>query len=273
MSFLVEFLYQPFLNILVLFYWVLGHTRIGYDMGVAVILLTIFIRILLLPLTLMSQQSEKERRSIEAKILEIKSVFADDPVRRRKEERRVMRSKPQVLFAETLMFLVQVIIFFILYRIFSTGLEGEDLHLLYSWMPQVPQPFNLLFLGKFDLAHPDFVLNLTQSILIFLMEAIGLLTSPFPTTRSEVVKVQFTLPIVSFIVFAFLPAGKKLFVITTLSFSIIVMLVRYGYHLYAKYFPEPEEEEKKPEQYIIVPESVMDQLKNPAEKPEEHSHS
>jgi hypothetical protein len=37
---------------------------------------------------------------------------------------------------------------------------------------------------------------------------------------------QFTLPVFSFLIFMFLPAGKKLFVITALVFSIVYSLIR-----------------------------------------------
>ena len=47
----VTYLYQPFLNLLVLFYWLLGQTPIGFDMGFAVIMLTLLVRFILLPLS------------------------------------------------------------------------------------------------------------------------------------------------------------------------------------------------------------------------------
>lgn len=269
MNLFTEFIYQPFLNILVIFYWAVGKSSIGYDMGVAVILLTIFIRIILLPVTLMGHRSEKERREIEEKVKEITAKYSSDPVLQQKEIKKVLRYRPRILIAEGGMFAIQMGIFFLLLRLFSKGLSGEDLHLLYSWIPDVPQPFNLTFWGgRFELTHPDFVLNLIQSLVIFLFEAFALVTSPYPTNRKEIIRVQFILPVVSFIAFAFLPAGKKLFVITTLLFSLLVSVVRQALYLYHKYFPEPVAEEEKPEQYVMVPESVMIQLKKAGEKPE-----
>lgn len=271
MNLFTQFIYQPFLNVLVLFYWAIGQTTVGYDMGVAVILLTVFIRILLLPMTLMGHRTEKERREIEEKIKELTEKYSSDPVRQQKEIKQILRVRPRILIAEGIMFSIQLAIFFLLLRLFSKGLGGEDLHLLYSWVPEVPQPYNLTFWGgRFDLTHPDFILNLAQSIVIFLFEAFALVTSPYPTTRQEIIRVQFILPVVSFIAFAFLPAGKKLFVITTLLFSLAVSVTRHALYLYHKYFPEPEAEEK-PEQYVMVPESVMVQLKEAGKKSESES--
>ena len=55
----MNIIYQPFLNVLVFFYWLDGIITRGHpDMGVAVILLTIIIRILLLPMSLAEDKSE-----------------------------------------------------------------------------------------------------------------------------------------------------------------------------------------------------------------------
>ncbi len=261
MDLFVQFVYQPFFNILVLFYWALGRTSTGYDMGVAVILLTILIRIILLPLTILGHRSEKERREIEVKVKQVQQQFAGDPLLLQQETKVVLRSKPRIILAEGFMFLVQLVIALILYRIFTTGLEGEDLHLLYSWIPTVPQPYNLMFLGRFDLSRSNVWLNLLQSLVIFVLEAAALMTSPYPTSRQEIFRVQLTLPIVSFMVFAFLPAGKKVFIITTLLFSLLVVIIRQTVYLYHKLFPEPEPEAEKPLQYVVVPESMMAQIK------------
>ena len=126
-----------------------------------------------------------------------------------------------------------------LWRIFAKGLPGADLHLLYDFMPDVPQPYNLNFLGLYDLTHPNLKLNLLQSVVIFAVEALTLLSSPFPVTRGEVIRLQFVLPLTSFLIFSQLPAGKKLFVITTLLFSFCFKLLRLIRHFLASLFTPP----------------------------------
>lgn len=246
MFILTTYLYQPFLNLLVFFYWLVGHTPFGYDMGFAVILLTLSIRILLLPITLASQRSEAERRKIHDRIQEIESHEMATPVEKKEKIREVLRANPRILLSEAFMFLIQLAIALILWRIFATGLSGQDLHLLYPFMPTLPQPYVLTFLGHYDLTHPDLLLNIIQSVIIFVLETIVVLSSPYPVSRGEVVRVQIILPIVSFVIFAFLPAGKKLFVITTLLFSLTVLLLQMLYRVYKRYFPDPEPEPEKP---------------------------
>jgi YidC/Oxa1 family membrane protein insertase len=237
------FIYQPFFNLLVFLYWLLGQVSVSQpDMGVAVIILTIIIRILLLPMSLSGMKGERERRQIAAQVRELQAQYRDDPVKYREAKRLIFQKSRHVVGSELFSLSVQVGIALMLWKIFKTGLEGADLHLIYSFMPKVEFPFNLMFLGRFDLSQSSFTLNLLQSLLIFVLETLSVLTSPFPHTRAEVVRLQLTLPILSFLIFMFMPAGKKLFVITTLIFSILLTIVKF---IRRKFLDYKEKVEKK----------------------------
>lgn len=250
----IIFIYQPFFNILIFFYWMLELITRGHpDMGVAVILLTLVIRFLLLPISLIEDRSEEERRAIAKRAKELSIEFSHDPVKLQQEMKALFKSKPRVVAGELFSFFIQVSIALMLWRIFSRGLEGADLHLIYPFMPKVTLPFNLLFWGKFDLAHTSFILNFIQSILIFVLETLSSYTSPYPASRSEVVRMQLVLPGVSFLVFMGLPAGKKLFVITTLCFSIVITLIKAIRRRFEEYKLEQElKEAAAVEERVVV---------------------
>lgn len=251
MSLLTTILYQPFFNLLVFFYYLLEQIP-GFepDMGIAVILLTITIRILMLPLTIASTRTKTERHQIEKSVKKIRQATHLPPDKSKSEVKKILRSNRRVVISEGINFVIQMIIFFILYRIFTTGLLGEDLHLLYDFMPPVHTPFNLLFLGRFDLTHTNLTLNLIQSLVILAVEAINLFDSPFPVDRNDIVRYLITLPIASFVIFMFLPAGKKLFIITTLAFSFFYTLTRIMYRGFTNIFspptPTPDSSSEKP---------------------------
>lgn len=231
-SIFVTYIYQPFFNILVFIYWALSQAGIP-DMGIAVIIFALVVQIILLPLNLSADRSEKEKAAIAARIKEIEKKYKSDPVSLRAESKAVMRSNRGVVVGETINIIIQVIIILMLYRIFKTGLEGEDLHLLYTFMPEIKTPINLMFLGQFDLSRTNNTLNLVQSLLIFAIEALHMLFSPDATSRREFLQLAIFLPITAFIIFIFLPAGKKLFIITSLLFSIAVLLIKqalFWYH-------------------------------------------
>jgi YidC/Oxa1 family membrane protein insertase len=224
----ITVIYQPFLNILVFFYWLMDMLTRGHpDMGVAVIFLTIVIRILLLPLSLSEERSEEDRRQLMKRMHEIETEFVADPVRQLEERKKLFKRNPKVIVAETISLFVQAGIALMLWKMFETGLPGEDIHLIYPFMPKVALPFNLIFLGKYDLTHTNFTLNFLQSLMIFIVETTSILTSPYPPMKGEVVRLQLVLPVVSFLVFLRLPAGKKVFVITTLIISFFLLIYKY----------------------------------------------
>lgn len=229
MDIFTRFIYQPFLNLLVAIYLGLDVLTGGNaDMGVAVIIFTLALRIILLPLSIASDRTEAERREIETKVEEIHKAYSHDPVRKKEEEKKLLRGNRRILISEALNLTIQIAVALMLYRIFAKGLLGADLPLIYSFMPQVKEPFNLIFAGRYDLTHPNLFLNFLQSLAIFTVESLSMLTSPFPVTRRDVIRLQVFLPLVSFFIFIYLPAGKKMFIITTLCFSIVLILVRRG---------------------------------------------
>lgn len=247
------FIYQPFFNLLVFFYWALEFITGGHaDMGIAVILLTIVIRIILLPLSLAQDKSEDERKQISEQVRRIEEEHRTDPIAMGQAKKEVIKTNKGVLIAEVINLAIQVAIALMLWRIFATGLKGQDIHLLYPFMPKVELPFNLLFLGKFDLTKPNITLNLIQTALIFILETILLLGSTSPVSKKQFVRLQILLPIVSFFVFLTLPAGKKLFVITSLIFSIILSSIRTVRRRFALYKAKVEAKEAQTEEQVVV---------------------
>lgn len=241
----VTFIYQPFLNLLVAIYWFLQQLP-GLehaDMGVAVIIFTLALRLILFPMTLASTKSEKEKQEMSQTVKNIKQQYKHDPVKERQTTQKYLRSNRRVVLSEMINLTIQVIIALMLWRIFARGLVGGDLHLIYDFMPEIELPFDLLFLDKYDLSHPNAVLNVVQTFVIFLIETVRVLTSPYPITRQDAIRMQIFVPLVSFIIFSQLPAGKKLFVITTLVFSLMFMLIRYSIDWFKRVTARPELQE------------------------------
>lgn len=232
----VVYFYQPFLNILVGIYWLLGQIIPNPDMGMAVIVFALVVRVILLPISLAGDRSAKEKVEIARQINEAKREI-HDPIKRRERIRQIMSSNPMTVFFEALNVAIQLLIILMLYRIFKTGLEGADLHMVYDFMPKISQPINLIFLGEIDLSKPSVSLNLLQSLAIFTIEALAMLVSPQPVTRREFLSLGLAMPVVSFLIFALLPAGKKLFIITSIVFSLGVIICKqlvFWYYMWLK---------------------------------------
>ncbi len=118
MGLFTRFIYQPFLNFLVGIYFVLDFATGGRaDMGIAVILFTIALRIFLLPLTLTSERTEKERKDIEENGRKIRNMFKNDPERQKRELRKLFKGNRRVLISEGANLTVQISIILMLYRL------------------------------------------------------------------------------------------------------------------------------------------------------------
>lgn len=232
MDFFTTYLYQPFFNLLIGIYWLVGQIFPNPDMGIAMIFFAIAVRIIFLPIDMIGDRSDKEKYDIAQKIKKLKVDLAADPIQLKKETSRVMRQQPGAIFSEIFNVIFQAVVIIMLYRIFKTGLEGEDLHLIYSFMPKIQTPIDLMFLGIYDLSRTNNALNILQSIMIAANEAMHLYFSPVKPSQKDFVSLVILFPVICFIIFMFLPAGKKVYIITSLAFTMIVQLIRQLLYLY-----------------------------------------
>lgn len=239
MEIFTTYIYQPFFNILVGIYWLVGNFLSQPDMGIAVILFSVAVRLILLPMDLAAEKSDHEKMEISLKMKNLERDFSSDPIKLRQEAKKLMRQSPGAIISEVINIIIQAIIIVVLYRIFTTGLEGEDLYLLYSFMPKVQTPINLMFLGQFDLSKTNTSLNILQSVMIALNEIVHLYFSPIKPTRKDFISLVILFPVVCFLVFLFLPAGKKIFIITSLAFGIALKFIKQGIYLYHYYLEKP----------------------------------
>lgn len=251
MSWFITYFYQPFFNALVGIYWVLSQISMDLaDMGIAVIIFSIIIRILTLPLTLSSERSEKEKNKIVKKVEELKKQYAHEPIILKSKIKKTLQANRITVISSIINMTIQIGIIIMLYRIFTTGLSGKDFYLLYDFMPNIER-VNLIFLGKFDLTHTSSTLNLIQSGMIFVVELLIAIRSPIPLSKRDVALMQVVLPIGSFLIFMLLPAGKKLFIITSLTFSagysVIKIIKSWGQKFGEKLHPPEKEKDSKKE--------------------------
>lgn len=226
-SLFVKFIYQPFFNLLVVIYNLLDLLFPGKtDIGVAVIIFTIIFRIILLPLSWASDRSEKDKHEIAEKLEKIKKEYKNDPITLNKKKKEIFKVNKLVVALEIFDITIQIIIIIMLWRIFAYGLEGADMHLLYKSVKE-PSHINMIFLGKYDLSHPNQHLNIINSLVLFAVEILNVYFSPFKLSRIELLT-PIVLPIGVYFYMSGMPAGKKLFMITTLFFTLGIILTKKG---------------------------------------------
>ncbi len=164
MSFFVfifnTFLYQPLLNGLIFLYNYLN------DFGLAIIFLTIIIKIILHPLGIKGIKAQKELSELQPKIKEIQKKYKDNQEEQMKQLLNLYKENKVNPFSGCLPLLIQFPILIALYRVFWYGLQPEQLNLLYSFISK-PSKINTYFLGLVNLAQPNIFLAVLAGILQF----------------------------------------------------------------------------------------------------------
>jgi YidC/Oxa1 family membrane protein insertase len=155
-------LYQPLLNALI---WIYQYLP-GQDFGIAVIVLTVIIRIALYPLMIKSLKSQKALSELQPKIQEIQQKYKDNKEQQSKEMMALYQKEKINPFGGCLPFLLQLPILIALYRVFWKGLSPEAMNYLYSFVPN-PGAINPSFLGLINLAEPNLILAFVAGITQF----------------------------------------------------------------------------------------------------------
>ena len=155
-------LYQPLFNALVLLYQYLP----GHDFGIAVIVLTVIIRIILYPLMIKSIKSQKLLSELQPKIKEIQQKYKDDKGKQSKEMMAFYQKEKINPFGGCLPLLLQLPILIALYRVFWKGLQPEAMSHLYSFVPN-PGTIDPTFLGLINLAEVSLGLAVLAGITQF----------------------------------------------------------------------------------------------------------
>jgi len=153
--------YQPILNLLVFLYNIIP----GHDIGLAIILMTIVIKLILLPLSKQSIKSQKALQELQPKIEEIKKKYAN-----KEEQGRAMmqlyKQEKVNPFSSCLPLLIQLPFLWAVFRVFRDGLNNHSLNYVYSFISR-PEAINSVSLGLVDLAKPNAVLAVLAGLAQF----------------------------------------------------------------------------------------------------------
>lgn len=216
-------LYRPLFNALVFLYQFLP----GKDFGIAVIVLTVLIRIILYPLMLKSIKSQKILSELQPRIQEIQQKYKNDKEKQAKEMMQLYQREKINPFGGCLPLLIQLPILIALYRVFWHGMEAGAMSYLYSFIPN-PGEINPMFLGLINLAEPSLGLALIAGISQFFQTKM-LIPKQKPTSRgdqmaqfSDIIQKQtlYFFPVLTILILWKLPSAIGLYWVITALFSI-----------------------------------------------------
>jgi len=147
-----EALYRPIFNALVFLYNFIP----GHDFGIAIIILTIIIRIILSPLTYKSIKSRKALLVLQPKIKEVQKKYTKKE-EQSKELMKLYKENKINPASGCLPLLIQIPVLLALYRALINILKTDILTSLYTFVSN-PGTINSMFIGILDLAKSSPVL-------------------------------------------------------------------------------------------------------------------
>jgi len=164
-----QFVYQPIFEFLIFL-----NNLFGQNFGLAIISLTLVIRLVLVPLTLPALRSAQKMRVLKPKLDALKNKHSKDKAALQQAQLKLYKSENINPAAGCLPYIIQFIVLIALYRVFidflSNGnIDGQSINLNFLW---------------FNLADPDktyalpIITGLTQLIL-------GVLVLPGADTAAE----------------------------------------------------------------------------------------
>lgn len=214
------FLY-PFLNGLI---WLYNTVAFG-NLGVAVIELTVILRLFLFPLTVISERNKAKYERLEPEVDQIAEAYKDDPVKMRERVREMLHRNRINPWAKASVLAIQGMVLIALYAVFQRGVTAS-LDGLYAWVQQPTMPINTRFLGL-DIGEPSFYWAVAVGLILFTTIVIDQRKHAQVLGKSDAL-FRYAFPVFTVVLLSILPMVKTLFVLTSMVFSIIISNLRHA---------------------------------------------
>ncbi len=243
-EFFTTILYQPIFNLFV------GLYDIIPDVGIVILVITILIKLVLYPLTKKSIVAQKSLSELQPKMEELKKKYKDDQQQMAQETMKLYKEHKVNPFGSCLPLLIQIPIFLALFYVFRDGLSGNELRLLYPFVPN-PGEINPVTLGLFNLREASPVLAVLAGAAQFWQTKM-MMRKPAPKVAGEAGKDEnmmammnkqmlYIMPVMTVIIGLQFPGGLALYWFLSTLLTALQQLVLF---------------KKKPESDIIEGEVV-----------------
>lgn len=211
-----EYLYRPVFNLLIYFYNELAFQ----NMGLAVIYLTVLLRIVLLPFSIVSVWKQGFYAKLSHEISKIAAAYKNDPILQNQEIREFLKKHRVNPWSQAVVLGVQAVALILLYQVFMGGIRGNKFNELYNSVRH-PDFVNSIFLG-FDIGARSIVWPAIVAVFLFVEISLEQRKKAVAILNSDIVYKYF-FPLFVFFALYILPMVKSLFILTSLIFSAIVV--------------------------------------------------
>jgi YidC/Oxa1 family membrane protein insertase len=201
-------IYEPLLGFLVFIYNILPYQ----DFGLAVIILTVIVRLILLPSSIHSLKSQKALSALQPEMEKIQNQFKHDKERQAKEVLNLYQKHKVNPLGSILSVIIQIPVLLGIYKVFLNGF----------------QDFNYFFLGIIDLSKPNLYMALIVAISQFIQSKTMFSTKEITGNSKEkefqkIFQKQmiYFLPIFTFFILLKLPSVIALYFFVSNIFTIL----------------------------------------------------
>ncbi len=216
---------KPILNALIIIYNYLPYK----DMGLAVVVLTLLIKIAFFPFQHKSSLSQIKIGALAPKIKEIKERHKGDMAKQAEEMNKLYKEHKISPFSGISTMVVQFIIIIALYRVFFNFNNLNLSQELYNFVKN-PGEINLIFLGVLDIAKKSIILGVFAGIFQYIQSKLSLRTQPKVQSKAGGFMANFQKqlvyigPLFSLMIVASLPSIVGLYWIATTIIGIFQQL-------------------------------------------------
>lgn len=220
--------YQPVLNLLVFIYNIIPFN----DFGVAIILLTVIIKLIFWPLGGKAIKSQKALQDLQPKIDKIKQEYKDDKVTSSQKIMELYKDNKINPFSSCLPLLIQLPFLWAVFRIFRSGVEN-NLDLVYPFINR-PESINTISFGIVDLGIPNVYLAILAGLAQFWQAKMVSVRKPeikTPGAKDENMmaimnkQMLFIMPAVTVFIGMSLPGGLTLYWLVITLVTVIQQLL------------------------------------------------
>lgn len=177
--------------------------RLAQNYGIAIIIVTFFLKILFYPLTRRAAISMKRMQKLQPEMKKIQEKFKDDPPTMQRELMKFMSTNKANPFQGCLPILPQIPVFIAFYNVLSQAIELRHAP-FFGWIHDL------------SAADPYYITPILLAVAMFVQQRL----TPTPAMDKTQERVMMFMPIIFSLMMLSLPAGMVLYMITNTIVSI-----------------------------------------------------
>ena len=183
------------------------------DYGLAIIIVTILMRIIILPLTLKQEKSMKKMKELQPELEKIKEKYKDDPQEYQRKTAELYKESGVNSLGGCLPLLIQMPIFVALYWAFTGDAIPKDAKFLWFTLKQ---PDRLFMIGKFAFN----LLPILNVVVTYIQQKIMTGATSGQESNQQMQTMLYMMPIMMLFIFYNMPSGVMLYYLVSGAWSL-----------------------------------------------------